>query len=198
MKMIFPIQETLSREQRITVMHQQPCVVWMTGLSGSGKSTLASALEKNLVDKGFKAYLLDGDSIRSGLNKDLGFSAEDRQENIRRIGEVCKLFNDAGLIIIASFISPFRSEREFVRSLIPKSDFAEVYVNSSLETCEQRDVKGLYKKVREGVIKEFTGISSPYEEPLSPELTLHTDRETQEESLNKLIEYIIPKISLAL
>lgn len=196
--MIFPLQETISRDQRITVLHQQPFVIWMTGLSGSGKSTLASALERRLTDKGFKAYLLDGDTLRSGLNKDLGFTDDDRKENIRRIGEVCKLMNEAGLIIIASFISPFRSERDFVRSLIPVTDFAEVYVNASIEVCEGRDVKGLYKKARSGAIKDFTGVGSPYEPPLNPELILNTDRETEEESLTALLDYILPKVSLAL
>ncbi len=196
--MIFPLQETISRDQRITVFHQQPFVIWMTGLSGSGKSTLASALERRLTDKGFKAYLLDGDTLRSGLNKDLGFTDDDRKENIRRIGEVCKLMNEAGLIIIASFISPFRSERDFVRALIPVTDFAEVYVNASIEVCEGRDVKGLYKKARSGAIKDFTGVGAPYEPPLNPELILNTDRETEEESLTALLDYILPKVSLAL
>lgn len=196
--MIFPLQETISRDQRITVLRQQPFVIWMTGLSGSGKSTLASALERRLTDKGFKAYLLDGDTLRSGLNKDLGFTDDDRKENIRRIGEVCKLMNQAGLIIIASFISPFRSERDFVRALIPVTDFAEVYVNASIEVCEGRDVKGLYKKARSGAIKDFTGVGSPYEPPLNPELILNTDRETEEESLTALLDYILPKVSLAL
>ena len=170
----------------------------MTGLSGSGKSTLAVALEKWLIEKGFKAYLLDGDTIRSGLNKDLGFSENDRRENIRRIGEVCKLMSDAGLIVITSFISPFRSERDFVRSLLPPSDFAEVFVNASLESCETRDVKGLYKKARQGIIPEFTGIDSPYEQPFHPEIILNTDKETENESLSRLMDFLLPKISLAL
>lgn len=196
--MLFPLEETISREQRITAMHQLPAVVWLTGFSGSGKSTLAVDLERSLLAKGFKVYLLDGDTVRSGLNKDLGFSVEDRQENIRRIGEVCKLMNEAGLIVITAFISPFISEREFVRSLLPKTDFHEIFVNASLEACEQRDVKGLYQKARKGIIKEFTGIDSPYESPTNPELTLYTDRESEDESSAKLIDYILPKISLAL
>src|SRR3954465_6365870 len=136
--MIFPTEQTITREERITAMHQLPAVVWLTGLSGSGKSTIAASLERRLLDKGFKAYLLDGDSIRSGLNKDLGFSEDDRKENIRRIGEVCKLMHDAGLIVITAFISPFRKDRDFVRTLITERGFNEVYLNASLETCEGR------------------------------------------------------------
>lgn len=196
--MIFPLEETISREQRITAMHQQPAVVWLTGLSGSGKSTLAVALERRLIEKGFKAYLLDGDTVRAGLNKDLGFSENDRKENIRRIGEVCKLMNDAGLIVITAFISPFRADRNFVRSILPHSDFIEVYVNAPLEVCEDRDVKGLYQKARKGIIKDFTGIDSPYEPPQSPELVINTDRESEDESLNNLLGYVLPRISLAL
>jgi adenylyl-sulfate kinase len=194
--MIFPLQDTISRDQRISAMKQQPFVIWLTGLSGSGKSTLATALEKKLIEKNFKAYLLDGDTVRAGLNKDLGFSEADRRENIRRIGEVCKLMNDAGLIVITAFISPFRAERDFVRSLLPSEDFAEVYLNSSLESCEARDVKGLYGKARKGIISDFTGIDSPYEQPLNPELILNTDRESEHESLTKLLNFLLPKISM--
>ncbi len=196
--MIYPLEETISREQRITAMHQLPLVVWLTGLSGSGKSTLATALEKSLFDKGFKPFLLDGDTIRSGLNKDLGFSREDRQENIRRVGEVCKILYNAGLVVITSFISPFRNERDFVRELIPAHGFVEIFVNASLESCEARDVKGLYKKARKGIIPDFTGIDSPYEQPLNPELILYTDKEKENESLSRLSEFVLPKISLAL
>ncbi len=195
--MLYPLEETVSRDQRIAAMNQHPFVIWLTGLSGSGKSTLASGLEKRLVERGFRTYLLDGDNIRTGLNRDLGFSEKDRKENIRRIGEVCKLMNDAGLIVISSFISPFRSERDFVRSLLPASDFAEVYVNASLESCEARDVKGLYKKARKGLIPDFTGISSPYEIPANPEIELFTDRETPEESIGRLMDYLLPKIRVS-
>ena len=198
MVMLYPLEETISRDQRITAMLQRPMVVWMTGLSGSGKSTLAVALERSLFEKGFKPFLLDGDTLRSGLNKDLGFSMNDRHENIRRIAEVCKLMSDAGLIVIAAFISPFRSERGFVRSLLPQSDFAEVYVNGSLEKCESRDVKGLYKMARKGIIPEFTGIDSPYEPPMHPELVINTDNEKEEESLSRLLNFLLPKISLTL
>ncbi len=196
--MLIHLQEPISREERIKSMQQKPFLVWLTGLSGSGKSTLASALEKQLLEKGFKTYLLDGDLIRAGLNKDLGFSKEDRKENIRRIGEVCKLLTDAGLIVITAFISPFRADRELVRSMFTASDFAEIFVNASLEVCETRDVKGLYNKARKGLIPEFTGISSPYEEPLNPELTLNTDKESEEVSLSILTDYILKRISIAL
>lgn len=176
-------------------MGQQPHVVWLTGLSGSGKSTLAVSLERELVNRGFKTYLLDGDTVRSGLNKDLDFSEEDRHENIRRIAEVSKLMHDAGLIVITAFISPFRNERDFVRSLIPGNDFSEVFVNATLEKCEERDVKGLYEKARKGLIPDFTGIDSPYEEPLKPEVVLNTGKETEEQSLANLLNFILPRIS---
>jgi adenylyl-sulfate kinase len=195
--MLIHLQEPISREERIRTMKQKPFLVWLTGLSGSGKSTLASALEKQLFEKGFKTYLLDGDLIRAGLNKDLGFSKEDRRENIRRIGEVCKLMTDAGLIVITAFISPFRADRDLVRTMFQASDFAEIFVKASLEVCETRDVKGLYNKARKGLIPEFTGISSPYEEPLNPELTLNTDKESEEASLSILTEYILKRISIA-
>ena len=194
--MLYPLEETINRNQRISLMNQKPFVIWLTGLSGSGKSTIAVSLEKKLHEKGFKSFLLDGDNIRTGLNKDLGFSESDRKENIRRIGEVCKLMHDAGLIVIASFISPFKSERDFVRSLLPANNYVEVFVNASLESCEARDIKGLYKKARKGLISEFTGIDSPYEVPLHPDLTLNTDKESEDESLIKILEFILPKISL--
>ncbi len=196
--MLIHLQEPISREERMRSLQQKPFLVWMTGLSGSGKSTLASALEKQLFEKGLKTYLLDGDLIRAGLNKDLGFSKEDRKENIRRIGEVCKLMTDAGLIVITSFISPFRADRDLVRSMFTASDFAEIFINASLEVCETRDVKGLYNKARKGLIPEFTGISSPYEEPLNPELTLNTDKEPEEVSLSILTDYILKKVNMAL
>lgn len=196
--MLIHLQEPISREERMRSLQQKPFLVWMTGLSGSGKSTLASALEKQLFEKGLKTYLLDGDLIRAGLNKDLGFSKEDRKENIRRIGEVCKLMTDAGLIVITAFISPFRADRDLVRSMFTASDFAEIFINASLEVCETRDVKGLYNKARKGLIPEFTGISSPYEEPLNPELTLNTDKEPEEVSLSILTDYILKKVNMAL
>ena len=171
-----------------------PLVIWFTGLSGSGKSTLAEALHAALTEKGFNAYMLDGDVLRTGLNSDLGFSKEDRRENIRRTGEVCRLLHDAGLIVIASFISPFQSDRDFVRSRIPKGEFVEVFVDTPLEVCEQRDVKGLYKKARAGEIPEFTGISSPYERPSNPEVVIMTQDIGIEESLEALMKYLLPQL----
>ena len=166
----------VTRQERAAQKRQKPCIVWLTGLSGSGKSTLANALEGELYASGHHSYLLDGDNIRMGLNKGLGFSDADRVENIRRIGEVAKLFVDAGLIAITAFISPFRADRDMVRALMGPDEFFEVYVRAPLEVCEQRDPKGMYKKARAGVIKQFTGIDSPYEEPAKPELVLDTDK----------------------
>jgi adenylylsulfate kinase len=162
----------------------------MTGLSGSGKSTLAVALEKHLWDRGVRSFVLDGDNVRHGLNKDLGFSPEDRNENIRRIGEVAKLFTDAGVINITAFISPYRADRDQVRAIMANGDFIEVFVDCPLDVCEQRDPKGLYKKARAGQIPEFTGISAPYEPPVSPELTVRTGAQTSEESLACVLEYL--------
>jgi adenylylsulfate kinase len=167
--------------------------IWLTGLSGSGKSTIAVAAERELTNRGRLAFVLDGDNIRHGLNAKLGFSPEDRAENIRRIGEVSKLFTEAGMIVFASFISPYRSDRDAVRALMGPGDFVEIYLDASLETCEQRDVKGLYKKARAGEIPEFTGISAPYEAPESPELVLDTNRQSIEESVGKLVEYLDAK-----
>ncbi len=161
--------------------------VWFTGLSASGKSTLAQALERVLFDRGAKTYVLDGDNIRHGLNSNLGFSNEDRKENIRRVGEVAKLFVDAGVITIVALISPFRSERDAVRARFEKGEFFEVYVECPLDVCEQRDPKGLYSKARKGEVKEFTGISSPYEEPLHPEIKVNTN----EMSVNQAIDAIL-------
>ncbi|MBI2924675.1 MAG: adenylyl-sulfate kinase [Verrucomicrobia bacterium] len=165
-------------------------VVWLTGLSGSGKSTISTELERELFNLGKQAYVLDGDNIRHGLNKDLGFSPEDRQENIRRIGEVARLFADGGFVVITAFISPYRRDRDLVRSIVPKGKFIEVYVNAPVEVCEQRDPKGLYAKARAGEIKEFTGVSAPYEAPRQPEIELHTDQLTVAESIARIIEYL--------
>ncbi len=173
--------------------HKSACI-WFTGLSGSGKSTIAVKVEELLFEKGVKTYILDGDNIRHGLNKNLGFSPEDRTENIRRIGEVSKLFVDAGLIVMTAFISPYRKDREQVRKLLEKGEFIEVFVDATLETCEERDPKGLYKKARSGEIKEFTGISAPYEAPLEPELVINTTEE-QDVTKNamKVVEYLEEK-----
>ena len=165
-------------------------VIWYTGLSGSGKSTLAHAVENALYEAGCRTYVLDGDNIRHGLNKDLGFSPEDREENIRRIGEVANLFTQAGVIAMTAFISPYRADRDKARAIAGEGNFVEVYVKCALEVCEQRDTKGLYKKARAGEIKEFTGISAPYEEPLDAELVVDTGAESLEESAKKVIEYL--------
>jgi adenylylsulfate kinase len=178
----------VSRQERAAQKKQKPCIVWLTGLSGSGKSTLANALEGELFQAGHHSYLLDGDNIRMGLNKGLGFSDADRVENIRRIGEVAKLFVDAGLIAITAFISPFRADRDLVRSLVGAGEFLEVYVKAPLEVCEQRDPKGMYKKARAGVIKQFTGIDSPYEEPLKPELVVDTAQHDLKASTGLLLD----------
>jgi adenylyl-sulfate kinase len=178
----------VTRQERATQKRQKPCIVWLTGLSGSGKSTIANALEGELHAAGHHSYLLDGDNIRMGLNKGLGFSDADRVENIRRIGEVAKLFVDAGLIAITAFISPFRADRDMVRALVGPDEFFEVYVKAPLEVCEQRDPKGMYKKARAGVIKQFTGIDSPYEEPLKPELVIDTAAQDLEHSTRQLLE----------
>jgi adenylylsulfate kinase len=182
----------VSREEREQLLHQKGCTLWFTGLSGSGKSTLAFTLEHALVQAGQLAYVLDGDNIRHGLNKNLGFSAADREENIRRIGEVAKLFADAGFIAMTSFISPYRKDRDLVRSLhtSAKLPFIEVYVNTPIETCEKRDPKGLYKKARAGELKGFTGIDDPYEEPHKAELTLDTTSLSPQEATLVLVQYL--------
>ena len=181
------------RSDREAILCQRGVTIWLTGLSGSGKSTIAVAAEHELTNRGRLAFVLDGDNIRHGLNAKLGFSPEDRAENIRRIGEVSKLFTEAGMIVFTSFISPYRSDRDAVRALMGPGDFVEIYVDASLETCEQRDVKGLYKKARAGEIPEFTGISAPYEAPESPELVLDTNRQSIEESVGTLVEYLDAK-----
>ncbi len=165
-------------------------VIWLTGLSGSGKSTLASALQHRLFEKKKMAYVLDGDNIRHGLNGDLGFSGEDRRENIRRISEVAGLFQKAGFIVITAFISPYREDRDKARSIISPAPFIEVYLDTDLETCQSRDPKGLYKKAMNGEIKEFTGVSSPYEPPIAPEISLSTAKESVEQSTDKIILYL--------
>ncbi|WP_156778770.1 adenylyl-sulfate kinase [Clostridium formicaceticum] len=178
------------KEDRETLLKQKGAVLWFTGLSGSGKSTVANAVEKKLFEAGRATYLLDGDNVRHGLNKDLGFDTKDRIENIRRIAEVSKLFVDAGIITLTAFISPFIEDRNQVRSLLGDR-FIEIFVDCSLETCEGRDPKGLYKKARAGEIKDFTGIDSPYQKPIHPEIIVATDVETVEECRDKIIRYLI-------
>lgn len=171
-------------------------LLWFTGLSGSGKSTIANAVEQELFKLGIKTYSLDGDNIRNGINKDLTFSPEDRTENIRRIAEVANLMIDAGLVVLAAFVSPYKKDRENIKSIVKDVNFVEVYVNTSIEECEKRDVKGLYKKARAGEIKDMTGITSPYEAPLHPNIEIKTENESMEESVKKIIDYISPKLQL--
>lgn len=180
----------VSKSDRASLNAQKPCLLWFTGLSGSGKSTIAGELEYLLYKKGYKTYLLDGDNIRHGLNRDLGFAQPDRIENIRRIGEVSKLFVDAGLIVLSAFISPFKSDRQSVRGLLEFGEFIEVFVDTPLEVCESRDPKGLYKKARDGEIKEFTGIDSPYEPPLTPEITIKGDSDMPDELAQNIVEFL--------
>jgi adenylylsulfate kinase len=180
----------VGRAEREKLLGQRGATVWLTGLSGSGKSTVAVAVEAELVKRGKLAYVLDGDNVRHGLNKNLGFSPEDRTENIRRIGEVSKLFTDCGVLVFTSFISPYRADRDQVRALFAPGDFIEVYVAADVATCEGRDPKGLYKKARAGQIPEFTGISAPYEEPLRPELVLETGSQTLEQSVQSVLSYL--------
>ena len=183
-----PITHRLTREERSRIKHHQPAVLWFTGLSGSGKSTIANMVEYRLNhDFDAHTYLLDGDNIRRGLNKGLGFSDADRTENIRRIGEVAKLFHDAGLIVLTAFISPFRVDRDLVRAMLPPGSFYEIHVHCPLEICEQRDTKGLYRKARQGLIPDFTGISSPYEAPENPELFLNTGMQTLDECVESVL-----------
>ncbi|PSW10498.1 adenylyl-sulfate kinase [Photobacterium sanctipauli] len=178
----------VDKAYRSTQKKQRPCVLWFTGLSGAGKSTVAGALESRLAELGYHTYLLDGDNVRHGLCKDLGFSAEDRRENIRRIGEVARLMADAGLIVLSAFISPHRQERQLVRDLLPTGEFFEVFVDTPLDVCEQRDPKGLYKKARAGELRQFTGIDSEYEKPLQPEIHLSAGEHDIESLVSICIE----------
>src|SRR3954451_6944198 len=180
----------VTRSDRERLLGQKGVTVWLTGLSASGKSTIGVMLERLLIERGRHAYRLDGDNIRHGLNKNLSFSAEDRAENIRRIGEVAKLFTDAGVIVIASFISPYRKDRDAVRAGLAAGEFIEVYVKASLEAAERRDPKGLYKKARAGEIRGFTGIDAPYEEPERPEVVIDTERTTPEQAASHILAYL--------
>ena len=180
----------INKEDRHSLYKHKSCVLWITGLSGSGKSTLAVEVERELHNRQIHSYVLDGDNIRHGLNKDLGFSAEDRQENIRRIGEVSKLLVDAGLFAISAFISPFKQDRQMVRELFKQGEFIEIHVKCGIEECEKRDPKGLYEKARQGIIKDFTGISSPYEAPVNPELVVDTEELSIEKCVEQVINYL--------
>jgi adenylylsulfate kinase len=180
----------VKKEDRAKLKQQAPCILWFTGLSGSGKSTVANAVESLLFKMGKHTFLLDGDNVRHGLNKGLSFSEEDRIENIRRVGEVAKLFTDSGLIVLTAFISPFLKDREMVRQMGESGEFIEVFIDTPLSVCEQRDPKGLYKKARAGEIKDFTGIDSPYEAPVNPEIHIVNDGITVEEAAGQVVEYL--------
>ena len=189
-KNLFPHKHFVSAELRKKLINQKPILIWLSGISGSGKSTIANELEKKLYENNFLSYLLDGDNIRIGLNKDLGFTDDDRKENIRRISEVSRLMLDAGLIVITAFISPFKEERQLAKSLVLEENYFLVHVDCSVEKCEERDVKGLYKKARAGEIKNFTGIDSPYEVPENPNLIVNTEKENVDESVEKIFNAI--------
>jgi len=192
---IYPIfDRMLGRADKEELLKQHGLMIWFTGLSGSGKSTIAIALERELQQRGLLCRILDGDNIRSGINNNLGFSAEDRVENIRRIAEVGKLFVDTGIITLAAFISPNNEIREMAAGIIGKEDFLEIYVSTPLEECERRDVKGLYAKARRGEIKNFTGISAPFEAPAHPDLSLDTSKLSLKESVDQLLDLILPKV----
>ena len=183
-------QATVTRQRRNKLNDHHSVVLWFTGLSGSGKSTLAHALEEKLFQKGCRTFVLDGDNVRHGLNSNLDFSESDRTENIRRISEVSKLMLESGLIVMTAFISPFNKDRNEARKLISNNDFIEIYCKASLEVCEARDIKGLYKLARDGEIKNYTGIDSPYEEPENPELTINTNDETLDNSVSKILSFL--------
>lgn len=185
-----------TKSQREALHGHESYLIWFTGLSGSGKSTLANLIEVELHKKGLSTYILDGDNIRKGINKNLGFTPEDRTENIRRIAEIANLMIDAGVITLAAFISPYIKDREGVMQLVGPENFIEIYVNTSLEECERRDVKGLYKKARKGEIKDMTGISAPYEAPINPDLEIVTDGQSIEESAHQILEFLKQKLNL--
>ncbi|UBM62530.1 adenylyl-sulfate kinase [Candidatus Sulfidibacterium hydrothermale] len=195
-KNIHPVfHQLLTRQDKEELLQQHATVIWMTGLSGAGKTTLARHIELELSKKGFLTQVLDGDNIRTGINNNLGFTEADRYENIRRIAEVSKLFLNCGIICINSFISPTIAIRQMAKEIIGKENFIEIYVNAPVEICEQRDVKGLYKKARAGLIKNFTGIDAPFEAPQHPDIEIRTDQLNIDESVQKILEYILPKIT---
>jgi adenylylsulfate kinase len=195
-KHIYPVfDQIVSREEKEKKLNQKAKVIWFTGLSGSGKTTLASALERNLFEKGHLTQVLDGDNIRTGINNNLGFSPEDRMENIRRIAEIAKLLINSGLICLCAFVSPTRDVRNIVRTIVGEEDFLEVYVSTPLEVCETRDIKGLYKKARAGVIKEFTGISAPFDIPQNAVLSIDTSDKTVDECVEILLNRLLSEIA---
>lgn len=189
-RFVIPHEHEITKEDRRSLNNHGSLILWFTGLPSSGKSTIANELEKKLITLGTRTYILDGDNVRMGLCKDLGFSEEDRGENIRRIGEVSKLFVDAGCIVLSAFVSPYIKDRDAVRELAEEGEFVEVFVDAPLEVCEERDVKGLYKKAREGIIKGFTGIDDPYEAPLNPEITIDTSKLSLDEGVNDIFDYL--------
>lgn len=191
---LFPVRSSISAEERSALLQQRPLVVWFTGLSGAGKSTLAASLERELFNKGFKVFHLDGDNVRNGLNKNLNFTEEDRKENIRRVGEVAALMLEAGLIVLSAFISPFDEDRKLVKEIVGENRFFEIFVDCPLQVCEQRDVKGLYKKARSGELKNFTGISSPYQQPKSPNMVIYSNDVSLEKAVENILQEIIPMI----
>jgi adenylylsulfate kinase len=195
---IIPHSHQITVKERRQQQNQNSFTIWFTGLSGSGKSTLANALEQELFKQGYRTFILDGDNIRAGLNKDLDFSESARKENIRRIGEVAKLLVHSGTIVLSAFISPYKAERELVKSLVGSENYVEVFVNCPLEECEKRDVKGLYAKARSGEISNFTGISSPFEEPQNADVEVPTHLMSLEEGVKKILEAIAPKLKISL
>lgn len=190
-------EDSISKAMREERNGHKGFTLWFTGLSGSGKSTLSHAVQEKLFEQGCQVYVLDGDNVRHGLNRNLGFSPQDRTENIRRIGEVAKLFNDAGMIVATAFISPYRQDRDNARAIMPDGEFIEIWLNPTLEVCEERDPKGLYQKARRGEIPEFTGISAPYEEPLHPEVTINTGIGSIDQGVEQIIDYLVDQGYLA-
>jgi len=193
---IIPHKYQISVDDRKKSNNHNSFLLWFTGLSGSGKSTIANVVEQKLYKNGIKTYMLDGDNIRKGINKDLTFSPEDRTENIRRIAEITALMIDAGLVVLAAFVSPYKKDRENIKSIVKDVNFVEIFINTSIEECERRDVKGLYKKARAGEIKNMTGISAPYEEPTHPDIEIKTENESVEAAANKIIDFITEKLKL--
>jgi len=194
-KHIIPHSYQISKENRIASNEHNSFLLWFTGLSGSGKSTIANLVEQKLFELGVKTYSLDGDNIRKGINNDLTFSPEDRTENIRRIAEISNLMIDAGLVVLAAFVSPYKKDRQNIRTIVKDVNFVEIYINTSVEECERRDVKGLYKKARAGEIKNMTGISAPYEAPKNPDIEILTESESIEDAVSRIVEFITPKLS---
>ena len=196
MNNIIPQDYIIDRETRTRLKGHRPLVIWFTGLSGSGKSTIANIVEKELYHLKIHTYTLDGDNIRGGINKDLGFSESDRTENLRRVAEVARLFIETGEVVLSAFITPLGSDRELVRGIVGENNFVEVFINTSVEECERRDIKGLYRKARAGEIRNFTGITAPFEKPTNPGVEIKTEEETIERSAQKVLDHIFPKILL--